>query len=170
VRILRGVDRSRMVIVAPNEAHVIRDLRDPFERAGIDSSRIEFIPRMRLVDYYRLFSRLEIALDTFPFHGHTTTCDCLWMGVPVITLAGRTAASRASVSVLRNIGFDELIAQTPQQYVEIGVRLARDLPRLAQMRRELRNRMAASAVCDAPSFVRDFEQAIVAAWQAAYQT
>src|SRR5208282_4159051 len=99
-----------------------------------------------------LYNRVDIALDPFPYHGTTTTCEALWMGVPVITLAGQSHVSRVGVSLLSNVGLPELIAQTPEQYVSIARELAADLPGLGRLRRELRAMMRASILMDAPRF------------------
>jgi predicted O-linked N-acetylglucosamine transferase (SPINDLY family) len=87
------------------------------------------------------------------------------MGVPVVTLAGRTGVGRGGVSILANVGLPELIAQTPQQYVQIATDLARDLPRLAELRRTLRARMQASPLMDAPRFARNIEAAYRQMWR-----
>jgi predicted O-linked N-acetylglucosamine transferase (SPINDLY family) len=109
---------------------------------------------------------VDIALDTFPYHGTTTTCEALWMGVPVVTLAGQTHASRVGVSLLSNLGHPEWIATSPEGYVKIAVELAGDLPRLAQLRSTLRGRMEASPLMDAPGFAREIEAAYREMWRA----
>ena len=116
-------------------------------------------------DYFALYRQIDIGLDPFPCNGGTTTCDALWMGVPVVTLAGRTAVGRGGVSVLRNVGLPELIAETPEQYVQIAAALAGDLPRLAELRRTLRERMRASPLMDAPRFARNVEAAYRQMWR-----
>jgi protein O-GlcNAc transferase len=101
-----------------------------------------------------MFNRMDVALDTFPYAGGTTTCDALWMGVPVVTLAGRTAVGRGGVSILSNVGSTEFIAETAQRYVEIAVGAAQDLEKLAALRRTMRERMSKSALMDAKRFAR----------------
>ena len=84
-------------------------------------------------EYLSLYHDVDIALDPFPYNGVTTTCDALWMGVPVVALAGRMSVSRQGVRFLRNVGLDELIAETPEDYVRIATELAGDLHRLADL-------------------------------------
>ncbi|MGA3068215.1 MAG: hypothetical protein ABSF29_15330, partial [Tepidisphaeraceae bacterium] len=100
----------------------------------------------------------------FPFNGGTTTCDALWMGVPVITLGGPTAVGRGGVSILSNIGLPELIASTPEQYVQIALDWAADLDRLNTLRQSLRARLAASPLMNAKQFVHDLESAYRRMW------
>jgi len=109
--------------------------------------------------------RIDIGLDTFPYNGHTTSLDSLWMGVPVVSLVGRRAVSRAGWSQARNLGLaDELVGQTPEDFVRLVVGLAGDLPRLAQMRGELRQRMENSPLMDAKRFARNVEEAYRQMW------
>jgi predicted O-linked N-acetylglucosamine transferase (SPINDLY family) len=113
-----------------------------------------------------LYHRLDIVLDTFPYNGHTTSLDALWMGVPVVSLAGRTPVSRAGLSQLTNLGLPELVAHSEDDYVRIAVELAGDLPRLGQLRSTLRERMENSVLTDAPRFARNVEAAYRKMWQA----
>jgi protein O-GlcNAc transferase len=96
-------------------------------------------------------------METFPYNGHTTSLDAFWMGVPVVTLSGKTVAGRAGRSQLSNLGLPDLIANTAEQYVQLVVSLCNDLPRLANMRQTLRQRMLDSPLCDAARFTRDIE-------------
>ena len=134
-------------------------VRAIFDQAGVAAERLEMLGRKTtLADHLRCYQRMDVALDTFPYHGTTTTCEALWMGLPVITLAGTTHASRVGVSLLANVGLSELIAHTPAQYVEIAAALAADLPRLAALRAGLRQRLAASPLTDGPRFARHVER------------
>jgi predicted O-linked N-acetylglucosamine transferase (SPINDLY family) len=114
----------------------------------------------------RLIDQTDIALDAFPMNGHTTTCDCLWQGVPVVMLAGDTYVSRYGGSALVNLGLQDWIAHDPSEYVETARRWATDLPRLADLRAGLRARMAASPILDAAGFTRHLEAAYRRMWQA----
>jgi predicted O-linked N-acetylglucosamine transferase (SPINDLY family) len=131
---------------------------------GIDPSRIELFDKCASADYLRLQQRADIALDPFPFNGHTTTCDSIWMGLPVVMLEGDMYASRFGGSVLANVGLEDLIARTPSQYVDIAVALASDLDRLIDLRRNLRGRMAASPLLDHQGFTRNLESAYRQMW------
>ena len=106
-----------------------------------------------------------MALDPFPYSGGLTTCESLWMGVPVITCPGETFASRHSLSHLSNVGLTETIARDLDEYVEIAVSLASDLPRLAALRAGLRERMAASPLCDGKRFAADLMSVLREVWQ-----
>jgi protein O-GlcNAc transferase len=107
---------------------------------------------------------VDITLDTFPFNGHTTTCDTLWQGVPVVALAGNTYCSRFGSSALVNLGLESLIAVSTPQYIQIAIELAQDRARLARMRAELRETMRNSAIVDAKTFTRNLEAAYRQMW------
>ena len=95
---------------------------------------------------------MDIGLDPFPYNGTTTTCEALWMGVPVITLRGNRHAGRVGASLLTRVGLQELIAENAAQYVEIGTQLAKDLDGLSKLKNSLRARMQASPLCDGKKF------------------
>jgi protein O-GlcNAc transferase len=111
------------------------------------------------------YGEIDIALDPFPHTGGLTTCDALWMGVPVITCPGTTFASRQSLSYLMNIGLRETVAGDFDEYVELAVRLAGDLPRLAELRAGLRSQMAASPLCDGARFAENLEHVLRSVWR-----
>jgi predicted O-linked N-acetylglucosamine transferase (SPINDLY family) len=163
-RVMRQVENSRLLLLAPPGSHRQRTL-DRFSQEGIASARIEFAPRQSREEYLRLYHRIDLGLDSFPYNGHTTSLDAFWMGVPVVTLVGQTVVGRAGLSQLTNLGLPELIARTPDQYVQIVAELAGDLPRLAELRRTLRARMEASALMDGPRFARNVEAAYRQMWR-----
>ena len=163
-RVLNSVDRSRLIILCPEGNHR-QPLLDLLQRDGIDPLRIELITRRPRPQYLELYHRIDVGLDTFPYNGHTTSLDSFWMGVPVLTLVGKTSVGRAGVSQLTNLGLPELIAHAPEQYVRIAADLAKDLPRLAELRRTLRPRMQASPLMDAPRFARNVEAAYRQMWR-----
>jgi predicted O-linked N-acetylglucosamine transferase (SPINDLY family) len=109
--------------------------------------------------------RIDIALDPFPFNGHTTTCDALWQGLPVVSLAGGSYASRFGSSALRELGLEDLIVSSTAQYIEIAAQLAADTERLGNLRKSLRGRMVASTLLDAEGFARSVETAYRRMWQ-----
>jgi predicted O-linked N-acetylglucosamine transferase (SPINDLY family) len=163
-RVLGAVSGSRLVLLAREGSHR-DDTRVFLEREGIAPDRVTFaapVPRPR---YLELYHQIDLALDPFPYPGHTTTFDALWMGVPVVTLAGGTPVGRGGVSILSNLGLPELIAQTPEQYLRIAADLAADRPRLAELRAGLRPRMQSSALMDGKQFAADFETALRRMWQ-----
>lgn len=144
---------------------VRKRILDEFMRFGIESSRLELFG---LVDstaaHLDLYNRIDVGLDTFPYNGTTTTCEALWMGVPVVTLAGNRHAGRVGVSILSHLGLNELIADAPDEYIRIASELANDRKRLTILRADLRDRMAASPICDAELFTRNLEAAYRKMW------
>jgi predicted O-linked N-acetylglucosamine transferase (SPINDLY family) len=108
---------------------------------------------------------VDIALDPFPFGGGATTCDALWMGVPVVTCPGETFASRHSLSHLANAGLTETVARDLNEYVELAASLAGDWPRVAALRASLRGRMAASPLCDGRRFAANLMSLLRDIWQ-----
>jgi predicted O-linked N-acetylglucosamine transferase (SPINDLY family) len=162
-KILGRIPKSRLMVHSFRGSHRER-ARDIFAREGVERGRVEFVDRVLPAEYFGRYHEIDIALDTHPYPGGTTTCDALWMGVPVVTLAGRTALSRGSVSILSNVGMPELIARDEEQYVQKAVELATDLPRLAAIRASLRDRMIHSALRDAGAFARDVEAAYRRMW------
>jgi hypothetical protein len=117
------------------------------------------------LEYLYRYHHVDIALDPFPYNGMTTTCDALWMGVPVVALIGTTPMSRASFSLLSNAGAPELAADSEDGYLRLATDLAHDLPRLAALRATLRDRMKASPLLDAARFTRRLEAAFRDAWR-----
>ncbi len=155
--ILSGVPQSRLLLRADMTDSLRRYLGETFESHGIGAERLELVNRLPHREYLELIGRVDIGLDPFPFNGHTTTCDCLWQGVPVVTLSGNAYASRFGGSGLVTLGLDELIARTPEQYLEIAGGLAGNLDRLAQLRGGLRERMSRSPLLDFQAFTRNLE-------------
>lgn len=115
--------------------------------------------------HFQSYGEMDIALDPFPYNGTTTTCDALWMGVPLVTLIGDRFISRVGASLVRTVGLGDLAAQTVDDYVDIARRLAADLPRLTDIRSRLRQDMMASPLGDAPRFARDLESVFRQMWQ-----
>ena len=163
-QVLRAVQNSRIVIMAPEGGHRQHALA-LLAQEGIDPERVQFVGKHKHARYLELYNRLDVGLDTFPYNGHTTSLDSYWMGVPVVTLVGQTVVGRAGLSQLSNLGLPELIAQTPEQFVSIAVGLANDLSRLSRLRATLRERMEGSPLMDARRFARNIEAAYRGMWQ-----
>ena len=166
--ILGHVPGSRLILKSrPLADPGIRDfILTLSARNGITPDRIEFSgwaddTRSHLARY----ADVDIALDTFPYHGTTTTCEALWMGVPVITCGGQVHASRVGVSLLSAIGLADLVAPSMDSYVMTAINLAQDIPRLGNLRAELRPRMAAGAITDSARIARSVESAYRAMWR-----
>jgi len=137
-----------------------------FTHHGIAAERIEVLSwEPSISRHLSIYHRIDIGLDTFPYHGTTTTCEALWMGVPVITLAGNTYASRVGVSLLSNAGLPGLVAESPDEYVSMAVTLARDVERLQSLRKNLRDMMKASPLCDAKTFTEHLEKCYRMMWK-----
>jgi len=163
-RILDAVQNSRLI------AHAIggdenQPARDRFTSFGIAPERLSLVGRKPRDGYLDVYNSIDIALDPFPYGGGTTSLDALWMGVPLVTLAGTLPVGRTGVTLLNQVGLTELIAQTPEQYIQIAAKLAADLPHLSSLRAGLRGRLQASALMDAPTYVRHLEAAYRSAWQ-----
>jgi protein O-GlcNAc transferase len=136
-------------------------MRDYFSASGIDEDRVQLLGAEP--DFFRHvahYHKVDVALDTFPYHGTTTTCEALWMGVPVVTLVGDRHSSRVGASLLTHAGLANLIAASPQEYVAKVVELARNKQELAHLRQKLRVQVAASLLVDSHRFYQDFESAL----------
>jgi predicted O-linked N-acetylglucosamine transferase (SPINDLY family) len=167
-KILLAVPGSRLLLKnsALAEPSVRQRISAMLGQAGIGPERLQVLGRVPdIAAHLACYGRVDIALDTFPYHGTTTTCEALWMGVPVVTLAGQTHVSRVGVSLLSNLGLTELIAASSEEYVNLAVYLAKDLPRLAHLRSTLRERMERSPLMDASGFAREIEAAFREMWR-----
>jgi len=136
-----------------------------FGQSGVGPERIECVSYANDPPYGLQFAGVDIALDNYPYNGVTTTCESLYVGVPVISLHGRNGVSRSGLSLLGALGLGELAASTPEQYVEISVALGSDLPRLEQLRASLRERFERSSLRDEKGFTAKFEGLLVTAWR-----
>src|SRR6185312_3901168 len=158
------VPDSRLMLLCP-EGEARERVLGILGKAGITADRVEFVGMGPFAEYFARYQRMDIALDPFPYGGGTTTCDALWMGVPVVTLRGKTAVGRGGVSILTNVGLPELIAGSEAEYEAIALELARDEARRQELRGSLRERMRTSALMDAPGFARDVEGAYREMWR-----
>ncbi len=156
-RVLDRVRGSRLLLLSKFKDNELFARR--LERCGIPLARVDLLGQGNPAEYLEYFNRADIALDPFPFNGDNTTCDALWMGVPVVTLAGEMFCSRRGVSHLRAIGLTSLIASSPDSYINIASSLALDLDRLALVRSGLRSMMETSPLTDAAQFTRNLEAA-----------
>jgi predicted O-linked N-acetylglucosamine transferase (SPINDLY family) len=159
--VLARVPGSRLVIKARELAtpdcreHLLGRCR----AAGLDVARVEVVPpTVGMEEHLSAYGRVDIALDTFPYGGTTTTCDALWMGVPVVSVApeGAGHAARVGLSLLSAVGLADWCVSTVEGYVERAVRAAADVPALAALRSGLRARMGASCLCDEAGFAARF--------------
>lgn len=167
-RILRAIPGSRLVLKlqGADDAGLRESLVAAFESEGVDRQRVTVLSRLERADrHLERYGLIDIALDTFPYAGTTTTCDALWMGVPVVTLAGAVHASRVGASVLRAVGLPDLIAEDGDAYVRTALALASDRVRLSDLRNGLRARMAGSPLTNGRAFARDFGAALRGMWR-----
>jgi predicted O-linked N-acetylglucosamine transferase (SPINDLY family) len=163
-RVLRDVPDSRLVIIVlggEGNTHV----KTLFTSHGVAPERLRLLPRQPPADYFSLHNEVDVTLDPFPYNGGITSLNSLWMGVPFVTLAGDRAVGRAGLSLLTNVGLPDLVARDADDYVRRTVQLARDTPRLADLRATLRPRLRQSPLMDEPRFTRAFEQLLRAAWE-----
>jgi predicted O-linked N-acetylglucosamine transferase (SPINDLY family) len=162
-KIVRAVPDSRLLLHAPEGDH--RDqLVKQFSKHEIHPDRIHFTAKVPTADYFRLYHQIDIALDTFPYAGGTTTCDALWMAVPVVTLVGNTAVGRGGLSILSNLGLTDLAAHSEADYIAIAMELAKDRSRMNQLRQTLRAKMERSPLMDGTDFARAMEAIYLAMW------
>jgi predicted O-linked N-acetylglucosamine transferase (SPINDLY family) len=159
-RLLAEVPGSRLVVLAVPDQAAAERVAGKLTEYGVSPERLEFHGRLPRDRYWQVLSGIDIALDPFPYNGGATTCECLWMGVPVVSLAGRFGFARSGASILGSIGLSELVAASEDEYLGTAARLARDRARLGTLSRELRARLRASPLLDAKRFARAFEQAL----------
>ncbi|MEO5375313.1 MAG: tetratricopeptide repeat protein [Alphaproteobacteria bacterium] len=167
--LLAQVPGARLVLKSAQLADVgqCAETRTRFAEHGVDPDRLDLVGRVASRrDHFLAYGRVDVALDPFPYAGVTTTCESLWMGVPVVTLAGRTHAARVGVSLLTRVGLADLIAADEDHYVAIAAALVRDRTRLRSLRPGLRSRLAASPLGDAGLFTRALEGVYREMWRA----
>jgi protein O-GlcNAc transferase len=166
-RVLRAVPTAHLFLRARSLADdtTAARLKERFASLGVTVDRLEFDGReLSVVAHQGAYQRVDIGLDPFPYNGTTTTCEALWSGVPVVTLAGNTHVSRVGVSLLTQIEAIDWIARSADEYVEHCVTLARDLTKLASVRAGLRSRLLSSPLGNAPRFTRHLEAAYSKVW------
>jgi protein O-GlcNAc transferase len=163
-QILSVLEGSRLVLLAKEGSHRQRTI-EFFVHRGVAAERVSFLSMRQRPEYLAFYHQIDIALDTLPYNGHTTSLDTLWMGVPFITLVGNTVVGRAGLSLLANMGLEEFAARTPAEFVRLAVTLAGDLPRLAALRADLRERMRRSPLMNAEGFARNIEEAYRTMWR-----
>ena len=167
IAILARVPSSRLVLKnwCLDNDRMKTFMLEAFARCGATIGQVElWNPNTSNVDHLNCYNSIDIGLDPFPYNGTTTTCDALWMGVPVITLAGVSHVGRVGVSQMSNLGLQELIARDTDHYVDIAVALATDVPRLAALRGGMRVRVSASPLIDAPRLTKNLEAAYDNMW------
>jgi protein O-GlcNAc transferase len=166
-RVLAAVPGSRLV----KKFNAVSDsakrmVLEEFAANGIAADRVEMVGRVpTFEEHVRLFERIDIALDPFPYNGTTTTCEALAMGLPVVTLAGASHAGRVGVSLLTNVGLPEMVAQHEDDYLRIARELAEDVERLSVLREGLRTKLRTSVLCNERRFTQGLEGAYRETWR-----
>jgi len=164
-RVLQAVPTARMILkFVFSDDDVTQRIRDQFFECGVSPERIEIRGESTHIDMLGEYGDIDICLDTFPFNGGITTCEALWMGAVVVTLAGSTPIGRQSKAYLYTIGHPEWVASSGDEYVAIAANLASDFARLADIRSKLRARMADSPLCDGKRFAGNLERAYLTMW------
>ncbi|HYE63657.1 MAG TPA: tetratricopeptide repeat protein [Phycisphaerales bacterium] len=169
-RVLDAVPGSRLLL--KNHGLIQAEIRESMGARlvglGYRPEQFELVSKQASMrEHLATYGRVDVALDTFPYHGTTTTCDALYMGVPVVTMAGPMHASRVGVSLLTNVGLEELIAADEEEFIATAVPLARDVERRAELRRTLRPCLLASPICDEPGYADRFAAMLRGLWSRA---
>lgn len=165
--LLRRLPGARLRVMAMPDAETGARIRAALCGYGVDAARIATLPRVARAEYWRALGEADIALDPFPYTGGATSCDSLWMGLPVVTLAGEFGFARSGASVLANAGLAELVAADEREYIDIALRLARDAQALAGLRGGMRARLLRAPLLDAPRFVQALERLYREVWRKA---
>ncbi|MGA3065502.1 MAG: tetratricopeptide repeat protein [Tepidisphaeraceae bacterium] len=153
-KVLKALPGSRLILLSPQGEHRRRVL----SRLDVELGRVEFVEFQPRDRYLQTYHRIDLCLDTFPYNGHTTSLDALWMGVPVMSMEGQAAVARAGISQNSNLGLaGELVGRGPEEFVSLTVSLAGNLARLSELRKTLRARMSGSALMDGARFARNIE-------------
>ncbi len=166
--VLKALPDSRLLMkTLPFADKATRQLfANRFVAEGVAEKQLDFQPPcLRLEDFMNSYHQVDIGLDPTPYNGGTTTCESLWMGVPVITKPETLFHSRMTLSFLKKVGLEDLAAETDEDFTRIAVELANDLSRLADIRQNLRQRMATSPICDGPGATKDLENSYRKMWQ-----
>ncbi|GHU25217.1 hypothetical protein FACS189488_11680 [Betaproteobacteria bacterium] len=166
-RILNALPDARLILVAlgGRDDDTIRYFTSQFERHNVNPAQLEFRGYVPRAQYFDSYNEIDLGLDPFPFNGGTTGYDSIWMGVPFVTWPGEHLSARMGKAILDNVGLHELVADSADAYVDIAVKLARDRERLKTLRTDLRERMLASPLLDAPRMARSLETAFRGMWQ-----
>ena len=165
-KILHAVPTSRLVLKLPKLDSNTTYYHELFMQEGIAKERTEFYQRLpSMEDHLGLYNAIDISLDPFPYNGATTTCEALWMGVPVVTLLGDRHVGRVGASILSNVGLTDFIAHDINSYIDLAVKMSANTSYLQEIRAGLRERMQSAPLCDALSFASDVETAYQNMWR-----
>ncbi len=166
-RILKAVEGSRLLLksVSLSDKGTYERFTAQFAEYGISDDRLEFVGRLGSNEHLRLYDKIDIGVDPFPYNGTTTSCEALWMAVPIIALLGDRHAARVTASLLHQVGLGDLAGEDVDDYVAKAVALANDPERLRTIRQSLRKTMEESPLCDQQDHTRDLENAYRGMWR-----
>jgi len=166
-KILSALPNSRLHLKSSafSDKSIAQDYLKTFSDLGIASDRIHLDEKSPRMEYFMTYNEIDIALDTFPYNGGTTTIDTLWMGVPVISILGDTMVGRCGASILRNSGFPEWLAASQEEYVQKAMELAKDLPNLSRIRSNMREKLKHSPFFDSAKFTQNYQTKLRQIWQ-----
>ena len=170
-QILLKVNNSKLMIKAPSDDAEIaqKNILKKFQNFDIEGSRIQFSPReKKKEDHYKMYNKIDISLDTFPYTGVTTSIESIWMGVPVLTLEGNNFVSRCGESLNKNLGMQEFIASDKNDYINKAITISENKEKLSLIRKSLRDKALRSPIFDMESFGQDFSDLLNNAWQKNY--
>ncbi|MFO0847452.1 MAG: tetratricopeptide repeat protein [Gemmataceae bacterium] len=166
VQLLQAIPGTRLILLGGQSQTGAKRLTDRFVAAGILRDRVEVLMRLPKDKYFEAYQRFDLALDPFPYNGGVTTADALWMGVPVLAVAGGSYVSRQGLAVMTAVGLPQFVADTPAALVQRAKEWTQRRPELAEIRAGLRDRVAASPLADAPRYLRNLEDGLRTAWLA----
>ena len=165
-KILHSVPNSNLLLKCFQLNYNKNYYLELFKKEGVSEDRIKLYGRLPNTDeHLNLYNEIDIGLDPFPYNGATTTCEALWMGVPVITLLGDRHVGRVGASILTNVGLTDFIAQDTDSYIKLAVEMAANTNYLKDIRKNLRERMQRASLCDAHSFTSNIEAAYQEMWR-----
>jgi predicted O-linked N-acetylglucosamine transferase (SPINDLY family) len=167
-KLLAGVPGSRLVLKSNGlDGRLAQErMHRLFAAHGVGPQRLDLLGRKpHFFGHLETYHQVDVGLDTFPYNGTTTTCDAMWMGLPVVAVAGKTHISRVGVSLLTAVGLSELVGADPDAMVQIAAKLAQDIPKLAALRAGMRQRLRNSPLMDAPGLTTQIEKAFRTMWR-----
>lgn len=166
--LLKAIPTARLCIATGGSAEnekLNRQIRQACKKLGMPSDRLTLLPRLPLRAYFEYHNQVDVVLDAFPYTGATVTAHALWMGVPVITLAGPNSIHRSATSMMNSVGLPEFVAESKQQYIEIAKHLCDNTSKLASIRRKLRTKMQKSPLMNGKLVTADLEKNLRIIWQ-----
>ncbi|GGC60063.1 O-linked N-acetylglucosamine transferase, SPINDLY family protein [Undibacterium terreum] len=163
--LMRSIPDARLLIMGTTSPGAQRVLERKFKTEGIELHRLDFKGKLNLAAFREQVMQADIALDTFPFNGGTTSCETFWQGLPLVTLTGESFASRVGYALLNNLGLPELAAANAEDFARIAIELSRDMQRLSALRQGMRARLAASSLSDELGFTKALEASYRGMWR-----